>query len=103
MIHTNETPPLGLAGLEENAFLGGNCSSEITPKAHVAQAKANLLRDDLTANISQMSLHLDVALATLAAADDCGLIYSLRRCAAYWKAISGSARDFVALRSEGQP
>jgi hypothetical protein len=36
---TNETPPLGAAGLGADAFPGGNCSSEITQNARATQAE----------------------------------------------------------------
>jgi hypothetical protein len=41
MPNTNETRAGG-RGLVDDAFPGGNCSPEITPKADVAQAKSRL-------------------------------------------------------------
>ena len=75
-------------------------NSEIAPSLATAQAKIELIRDDLAATICPLQATLDCALAMCAARDDCGLVYSLRRARAYWQAISGSARELVAAEAE---
>jgi hypothetical protein len=101
MALTNENPPAGGAdGLRDDAFPGRNCTSKIPQKAHVAQAKIELIRDDLAANISQLCLLADVALAMLAASDNVGTLYGLRRMRGYWLAISGSAAELGSCHAE---
>lgn len=68
--------------------------------APVECAKRELIRDDLDANISAMQASLDCALVMLGAGDDCGLLYSLRRARAYWRAIGGSANELASLGKE---
>jgi hypothetical protein len=96
----DETPPLGAAGLGDDAFPGGNCTSKITPKAHVTQAKIELLFDDIGCNIGGFIATLNAAVAMRDAGDSVGVIYALRRGRAYWKAISLSAAELVAVDAE---
>ncbi len=107
-----EGPALGAAaGLPELSSFGGDDTRDTAPKPGTTQgefrnplavraARRELVCDDLVANISQASLHFDVALGMLAARDDVGLLYSLRRVRAYWKAISESAQELGALNAE---
>jgi hypothetical protein len=60
-------------------------------KHQVAQAKIELLHDDLGCNVSQLQVQLDCAIAMIYAGDTVGTIYSLRRSKAIWRAISRSA------------
>jgi hypothetical protein len=96
----HERAPSGESALSESAFPGGNCSSELSQKAHVAQAKLELLDDDLGCNISAMIATLEAALAMRAADNRTGLIYGLRCSRAYWRAISLSAAELVAADAE---
>ncbi len=100
MPHSYETRRAGdAAGLGNSSCLAAD-SPKIAPSLATAQAKIELIRDDLAATISPLQATLDYALAMYAAHDDCGLVYSLRRARAYWQAISGSARDLVAAEAE---
>ena len=46
-----------------DAFPGGNCSSDITPNANVAQAKTEILHDVIYHNVSALQATLDVVIA----------------------------------------
>jgi hypothetical protein len=74
--------------------------SQLAPKTNVAQAKIELLVDDIGDNIGIMIAVLEAGLAMRAASDVVGLIYSLRRARVYWKAISASAAELVAADAE---
>jgi hypothetical protein len=101
MASHNETPPLGTAGLGENAFPGRNGTSELAPTPAVTQAKIDLLSDEIGLNICPLISTLEAALAMREAGNVPGLIYGLRCAGAYWRSISVNARDLVALRQEG--
>jgi hypothetical protein len=60
-----------------------------------------MLREDIGANASVLQVQLGVALACIAVPDDTGLIYALRRCAAYWRAVAGTARDLADSLEKG--
>ncbi|HXW71995.1 MAG TPA: hypothetical protein VEK34_11215 [Methylocella sp.] len=101
MTPQNETPADG-PGLAESTFPGGNCSFEITTKAHVAQAKIELLIDDIGCNVGVLINTLHAVLALRDAEDVKGMLYSLRRGKGYWKAISLSAAELIAVAAEQQ-
>jgi len=96
-----ETQP-GEAGLAKMSLPGSFDNREINPKTHVAQAKCDLLVDDIGCNVSAMMAQLDVILAMRAANDPTGLLYGLRRARAYWSAIAASARELAILREGSQ-
>lgn len=102
MPHKCETLPRGEAALANSSCFGGIDEREINPKTHIAQAKCDLLVDDIGSNVSAMMAQLDVILAMRAANDPTGLLYGLRRARAYWSAIAASARELAALREAGQ-
>jgi hypothetical protein len=66
----------------------------------VSQAKIDLLLDDIAANTSVMIAQMEVVLAMRAASDVVGLLYGLKRAAAYWRAISATAAELVAVDAE---
>jgi hypothetical protein len=76
---------------------------ESPPKADVTQARIALILDDVGDNIGALIATLNAAIAMRNAADNVGLIYSLRRARPYWKFISASAAELVAAdaRQEG--
>jgi hypothetical protein len=79
MTHTNETRRAGdAAGLRNDAFPGGNCSSEITQKPDVAQVKIELLCEEIGCLIGPMQAMLDAAIAMRDAGNIPGLVYGLR-------------------------
>lgn len=101
MIETTNPAHLGgAAGFGTSSCLAAD-SFEIAPRLATAQAKVDLIRDDLAATISPLQATLDCALTMCAARDDCGLGYTLRRAGDYWQFISGSARALVAAEAEG--
>jgi hypothetical protein len=111
MVLQKEDPALGAAaGLPDASLLGSLDTQDIAPKPAPAQdkvkrnpvavleARLELMRDDLVANITQASLHFDVALAMLSATDDVGLLYALRRVRAYWQSIAADAKELAAIK-----
>ena len=113
MALSKENPALGAAaGLPSGlSFSGDTQDSAPNPRptqdisrnpVAVREARLELLREDLTCNASAMIATLEAALAMRAADDDCGLIYSLRRARAYWRAISGSAAELISTEAERQ-
>jgi hypothetical protein len=76
--------------------------SENAPKAHVAQAKIELLREDIAETIGWFIPALNSAIAMLDASDIIGTIYALRRCRAYWLHIASCAAELVAVNAEMQ-
>jgi hypothetical protein len=89
-------------GSEDIDLQHSDRSSETRESAPKTQdISRDLLREDLTCNISAMIATLEAALAMHAADDDVGLIYGLRRAKAYWRCISASAAEFSALRQGG--
>jgi hypothetical protein len=96
-----ENPPAGGAGgFDKTAFPGRNCNQTITPTANVAQAKIDLLFDDIGPNLYAMGAMLNAAAAMHEAGDPAGLLYALRRMRAYWRPITGSAAELVAADAE---
>ena len=98
-----------VAGLGISSSIGITNGPENPPKADVTQARIELILDDVGDNIGALIATLNAAIAMRNAADNIGLIYSLRRARAYWKFISVSAAELVeadaerlaALRKEG--
>ena len=86
----------GAAGLG-NALSVGTDSIAINPA--VAQAKIELIRDEICACTGPLILQLNAALAMADAQNDAGLLYALRCARAYWRAISANARDLAQVRS----
>jgi hypothetical protein len=84
--------------------------SSIGPNAKVAQVKIDMLVDDIVDTAGWLVSQLSVLPSQRAAGDVAGMIYTLRRCRAYWKSISGSALELAtanddrlsALRQEEQ-
>jgi hypothetical protein len=70
------------------------------PRDAIAQAKIGLVLDDVADNSGLMIGTLHCALAMRDAGDTVGLVYTLRRAKAYWRAISASAVDLVATDAE---
>jgi hypothetical protein len=83
-----------------DAFPGWNCSSDIPPKAHVAQTKISLLHDDIFHNVSALQATLDVVIAAHFSGDSTCLLYGLRRARAYWRCISASSAELVAADAD---
>jgi hypothetical protein len=89
----------GNGPLLKKSLLGGADTSHLAPKepmqaprdGAVAQAKIELLVDDIACNVGILIATLNVALAMRDAGDTTGLLYALRRAKAYWRAISASA------------
>lgn len=106
MSPADQSLPAGDADGPENAFPGGNCTFDtrhdgcLTPNADIAQAKIEFLLDDIGCNVSALQVNLDCAYAMRIAGDTTGLLYSLRRCRAYWKYISIAAAELVAVDAE---
>jgi hypothetical protein len=65
-----------------------------------AEARVDLLLDDIGENAGAMIVSLNVLLAMRDTRDAMGMIYSARRARAYWMAIAGSARDLVAAEAQ---
>ncbi len=95
-------PPSAKGGPGNLSSIGVGDSTENASKAHVAQARIELIRDDIAATVSALQAALDCALAMHAAQDDCGLTYALRRAAAYWQSVSSSAKELAAIEGERQ-
>jgi hypothetical protein len=72
MSQTNETRQRVTGGLEDMSI--GVDPSSIPQKAHVAQAKIELIRDDIAANIGPLQATLDCVIAHVDARDDVGLL-----------------------------
>lgn len=89
-------------GPQNASSLGSGDGSEVTPKAHVAQANIELIREDIVSTIGPMIATLETALAMAAIPDDTGPKYSLRCARAYWLSIAGSAAELVAAEAERQ-
>jgi hypothetical protein len=121
MPQTCETPPLGAAGLGDDAFPGGNCKSENAkktevaqantfPSAEISQAKIEILLDDLTDTGGWMVAQMNCLPNQRLAGDVDGFLHTLRRARCYWLAIAAEARLLVeahgdllsALRQEDQ-
>jgi hypothetical protein len=82
----------GNGPLLKKSLLGGADTSQQAPRdGAVAQAKIELLVDDIGCNVGILIATLNVALAMRDAGDTTGLLYALRRAKAYWRAISASA------------
>jgi hypothetical protein len=100
----------GNGPLLKKSLLGGADTSHLAPKepmqaprdGAVAQAKIELLVDDIGCNVGILIATLNVALAMRDAGDTTGLLYALRRAKAYWRAISASAADLVAAEAPRQ-
>lgn len=100
MTQTHETRRAGGAAGPGNSSCLAADSSVNAPKADVAQAKIELIAEDVIDTAGWMVSQLKVLPAQLASADYAGMIYTLRRARSYWKAISGSAADLVAANDE---
>ena len=93
----------GNGPLLKKSLLGGADTSQQAPRdGAVAQAKIELLVDDIGCNVGILIATLNVALAMRDAGDTTGLLYALRRAKAYWRAISASAADLVAAEAPRQ-
>jgi hypothetical protein len=99
MPNQNENPAVGAAGFDD-AFPGGNCNLVIAEKADVAQAKIDLLTDDIADTAGWLVSQLSVIPSQREAADIVGIIYTLRRSRAYWRHISEVARELAAVNDE---
>jgi hypothetical protein len=99
MSHQNETPAggPGLGDMSLPCIIDG---FENAPKAHVAQAKGDLLADDVVDTAGWLIDQLNCLPAQRAAGDVTGMIYTLRRSRAFWIAISGSAKELVERNDE---
>jgi hypothetical protein len=103
MTHTNETPPLGAAGL-------GVAQANTFPSAEISQAKIEILLDDLTDTGGWMVSQLNCLPNQRLAGDVDGFLHTLRRARCYWLVIAAEAQLLVAahgdllsaLRQEGQ-
>lgn len=103
MHHTETTkPPSAKGGPGNPSSIGVGDGSENAPKAHVAQAKIELLREDIAETIGWFIPALNSAIAMLDASDIAGTIYALRRCRAYWLHIASCAAELVAVNAELQ-
>jgi hypothetical protein len=100
MFHQNQTRPLGAAGLGENASFDEECNSNNAPKAHVSQAKIDLLTDEIYHSASALSSTLNVLSAGYEAADVAVQIHALRQSQRYWRFISALARELIAAEAE---
>jgi hypothetical protein len=101
MAPTNQNPPAGVAdGLNSNAFPGGNCNQDTAPKVGVAQAKIDLLVDDVVDTAGWLISQLSVLPSQRVAGDVTGFIYTLRRSRPYWKHIAETAVELVAANDE---
>jgi hypothetical protein len=106
----NETPPL-LAGLGENAFLGGNCSSELRPKPIHVQAKiADLQREFIAEALRIASIKAWHAAADLELQDDASAersiriaVLNLREAAAGFRQLEALTAAIAALGEGGAP
>jgi hypothetical protein len=96
----NESPSArGTDGLDD-AFPGGNCNRDLAQKAHVLQAKIDLLVDDIVDTAGWLISQLSVLPSQRETGDVTGLIYTLRRSRAYWKHIAEIAAELVTLNDE---
>jgi|ERR1019366_2524023 hypothetical protein len=75
-------------------------TANIKLKPGAAQARIELLFDDIGDNTGAMISTLNAALAMRDAGDSVGLIYGLRKARCYWRAISASAVELVAVDAE---
>ena len=70
------------------------------PKEHVAQAKINLLSDEIYHSASALSHTLDVLFAGYEANDIAVQIHALRQSRRYWRFIAALAQELVAADAE---
>jgi hypothetical protein len=70
----------------------------IAQNHEVAQARIELLREEIVATVSPLIATLEAALAMSAIPDDAGLIYALRSAQAYWQCAAASAAELVEIR-----
>jgi hypothetical protein len=99
MATSNERPPSANGSLSGTSVLAED-GSKNAPKAHVAQAKIDLLVDDITDTCGWLVDQLNVIPSQRAAGDHSGMIYTLRRSRCYWRHISESARELAAANDE---
>jgi hypothetical protein len=100
MAKSNENPAVGAAGFGDMSLPGGIDGSDTAPNACVAQVKIDMLVDDIVDTAGWLLHQLNVLPAQRAAGDVSGMIYTLRRSRAYWRAISGSATELVVANDE---
>jgi hypothetical protein len=92
-------PPAGADGLGNTSLLGGIDGSETTKSSDIAQAKIEMICDEIGWVVSPMISTLEAALAMRKAGNIPGFVYGLRCAGAYWRNISVNARDLVALQN----
>jgi hypothetical protein len=97
-----ENPAIGCEAGSPELRRSAADEQEIAQPGPATQVCRELLREDIAANASILQVQLDVALAFIAVPDDVGLLYALRRCGVYWRAIGGSARDLSAALEKGR-
>ena len=97
----NETGRAGNAASLENTSLKVDAyPPNIKLKPEIAQARIELLFEDIGDNTGAMISALNAALAMRDAGDSVGMIYGLRKARCYWRAISTSAAELVAADAE---
>jgi hypothetical protein len=82
-------------------LLGGIDGSETTKSSDIAQAKIEMICDEIGWVVSPMISTLEAALAMREAGNIPGFVYGLRCAGAYWRNIAANAKDLVALHQEG--
>jgi hypothetical protein len=106
---TNETPPLGAAGLGNDAFPGGKRASELAPKPlHVQETIASLQREFIAECLRIASLKAAHAADDIQLGDDASAersiriaVVNLRVAATGFRQLEALTAALDALRQEG--
>ena len=100
MTNPKRNPPAGGAdGLGNTSLLGSIDGSKTTKSSYIAQAKIEMICEEIGWVVSPMISTLEAALAMREAGNIPGFVYGLRCAGAYWRNISVNARDLVALQN----
>ena len=102
MTNPKRNPPAGGAdGLGNTSLLGSIDGSKTTKSSYIAQAKIEMICEEIGWVVSPMISTLEAALAMRKAGNIPGFVYGLRCAGAYWRNIAANAKDLVALHQEG--
>jgi hypothetical protein len=102
MTNPKRNPPAGGAdGLGNTSLLGSIDGSKTTKSSYIAQAKIEMICEEIGWVVSPMISTLEAALAMREAGNIPGFVYGLRCAGAYWRNIAANAKDLVALHQEG--
>jgi hypothetical protein len=98
-----ETPPIGAAGLDDDAFPGGNCISSIAPNPNSKQAAIVGLRRDFVAECLRIAaLKINHAADNVELGDDLAAERDIQIALSHWREGTTAFRELHPALARGK-